>query len=72
MCAPTGYGCVQGCGSDAAQDADSNGCKAVPSGDSSNCGGTRPPHYYTCEVTMLAEPCAIVSIGNIVNTFCCP
>jgi hypothetical protein len=72
LCAPMGYSCIQECGMDAGQDVDSNGCKAIPSNDSLRCGGSRPPHYYACEMTMLAAPCTILSIGDIVNTFCCP
>ena len=72
MCAPIGYGCVQGCATDAAQDVDGNGCTAQPAGDSVSCGGSKPPHFYTCILTMLAAPCAIVSIGDVTNTFCCP
>jgi hypothetical protein len=71
LCAPVGYGCIQGVG-DAAQDVDSNGCTAQPSGDATNCGGSRPAHYYMCVLTMLAAPCVILSIGDVTNTFCCP
>lgn len=72
MCAPIGYGCIQGCATDAAQDVDSNGCTAQPAGDAANCGGSKPPHFYTCILTMLAAPCAMLSIGDVTNTFCCP
>ena len=72
LCAPQGYGCIQGCGSDAAQAVDSNGCKAVPSSDSTFCGGSYPPHYYVCQMTMLDAPCATMTIGNMTNSFCCP
>ena len=71
LCAPIGYGCIQG-GGDAAQDVDSNGCTAEPAGDSLYCGGSKPPHYYGCTMTMLAAPCAPVSIGDMTNSFCCP
>ena len=68
-----GYGCVQmACGSDAAQDVDSNGCTAHPEYDSTICGGSYPPHYYACILTMLAAPCTTMSIGDVTNTFCCP
>ena len=72
MCAPMGYGCIQGCGTDAAQDVDSNGCRAIPSSDSAFCGGSYPPHYYVCTMTMLAAPCATMTIGDMTNSFCCP
>ena len=72
LCAPQGYGCIQGCGSDAAQAVDSNGCKAIPSNDSTFCGGSYPPHYYVCQMTMLDAPCATMTIGNMTNSFCCP
>ncbi len=71
LCAPVGYGCAQG-GGDDAQDVDSNGCTAEPSGDATNCGGSRPAHYYVCALTMLAAPCVTLSIGDVTNTFCCP
>jgi hypothetical protein len=51
---------------------DGNGCTAWPEGDATRCGGTKPPHFYTCVMTMLTDPCAIVSIGDMTNTFCCP
>jgi hypothetical protein len=69
--APT-TGCSPRPGSDAASEADGNGCTARPESDATFCGGTRPPHYYTCILTMLADPCVLVSIGDVTNTFCCP
>ncbi|HEY5281210.1 MAG TPA: hypothetical protein VIM14_00330, partial [Polyangia bacterium] len=71
LCAPVGVGCIQG-GEDAAQSVDSNGCTARPEGDATMCGGSRPAHYYTCVLTMLGAPCAIVNIGSMTNSFCCP
>jgi hypothetical protein len=72
MCAPIGYGCIQGCATDAAQDVDSNGCTARPASDSVFCGGSYPPHYYVCTMTMLAAPCVTMAIGDMTNSFCCP
>jgi hypothetical protein len=72
MCVPVG---ITGCGpcpADAAAEADGNGCTAYPEGDATFCGGSKPPHYYTCIMTMLAAPCMISSIGDMTNTFCCP
>lgn len=57
---------------DAATQVDGNGCTARPEGDATYCGGTKPAHYYTCTLTMLTDPCATVSIGNVTNAFCCP
>ncbi len=71
LCAPVGYGCIQE-GGDAGPGVDSNGCTAQPGGDATNCGGSRPAHYYICTLTMLAAPCATLSIGDVTNTFCCP
>jgi hypothetical protein len=51
---------------------DTDGCVAMPEGDATSCGGTRPPHFYACTLTMLKDPCVIVSIGDVTNTFCCP
>ncbi len=71
MCVPLG---ITGCGPcppDAAGEADGNGCQADPQVDS-QCGGTKPPHFYRCILTMLASPCVILSIGDVTNTFCCP
>ena len=72
LCAPLGYGCIQGTSGDAAQNVDSSDCTARPEGDSTICGGANPPHYYGCIGTMLAAPCVTMSIGDMTNSFCCP
>jgi hypothetical protein len=72
QCVPVG---ITGCGPcllDAGQEVDGNGCTARPESDATLCGGSRPPHYYTCTLTMLAAPCTMLSIGDVTNTFCCP
>jgi hypothetical protein len=56
----------------ASAQADGNGCTARPDGDATFCGGTKPAHFYACVMTMLTDPCVIVSIGDMTNTFCCP
>jgi hypothetical protein len=71
QCVPVG---ITGCGpclADAAAEVDGNGCRAVPENDG-QCGGTSPPHFYACILTMLGSPCEIRSIGDVTNTFCCP
>jgi hypothetical protein len=30
------------------------------------------PTHDACTLTMLDDPCVIVSIGDVTNTFCCP
>ncbi len=72
LCAPIGYGCIQGSDGDAAQDVDSNGCTALPASDSTMCVGSYPPHFYRCILTMLSSPCVTLTIGDVTNTFCCP
>lgn len=59
-------------GPDAAPKADGANCTAQPAGDATFCGGTLPPHYYGCILSMLPDPCVAVSIGDVTNGFCCP
>jgi hypothetical protein len=72
-CAPAGYTCLATvCSQDAGTEVDSNGCTARPESDAIQCGGSYPPHFYTCILTMLPAPCKTMSIGDVTNTFCCP
>jgi hypothetical protein len=73
-CFVPSVGCTRYTGdADAASaQADGNGCTAMPEGDATFCGGSKPAHLYMCEMIILGEPCAIVSIGDVTSAFCCP
>jgi hypothetical protein len=73
VCAPRGALCAaQICGADASSAFDAFGCVAIPALDTADCGGTRPPHFYSCVLAELSAPCVVLNIGNVTNTFCCP
>jgi hypothetical protein len=70
--------CFEGCvlqtecaGVDAAA-TDASACRAAPDFDSVYCGGTSPPHAYSCVLASLPAPCVQVSFGNVTDTYCCP
>ena len=73
VCAPRGALCAaQICGADAKPAFDAFGCVAIPALDSADCSLPRPPHLYSCIISVLPEPCTVLNIGDITNTFCCP
>jgi hypothetical protein len=48
-------------------------CGQSASCDVQFCGGSRPPHCYRCDNSVLAAPCTTVSFNpSIGNIFCCP
>jgi hypothetical protein len=68
----TGCSPYTGPSPDAAPARDGDACAPTPEGDTFFCGGTRPAHYYTCTLTMLSDPCVVVNVGDMTNSFCCP
>jgi hypothetical protein len=73
VCAPRGVLCTaQICGADARSSFDAFGCVAIPALDGNDCGGARPPHFYSCILSELPAPCTVLNIGDVTNTFCCP
>src|SRR5215831_9883448 len=72
-CAPRGALCpAQICGSDASSSFDAFGCVAIPMLDDDDCGGRRPPHFYSCVLADLPPPCVVLNMGNVTDSFCCP
>jgi hypothetical protein len=73
VCAPRGALCTaQICGADALSSFDAFGCVAIPALDSVDCSLPRPPHLYSCIISVLPAPCTVLNIGDVTNTFCCP
>ena len=73
VCAPRGALCAaQICGADASSGFDAFGCAAIPALDTADCGGKRPPHFYSCVLSELPAPCTVLDTGDVTNTFCCP
>jgi len=73
ICTATGGGCIQIECPDGGLPIDASACMPFPAQDVEACGNTpATPHFYRCALTTLPSPCVTRSIGDIINTFCCP